>query len=147
MAKRKLDNWISYYMKFAQNTESPKQYHLWTAISAIASCLQRKCWIPWGHETIYPNFYIVLVGPPGGRKGTAMKILKPLLQDLDIQMSADSVGSIQALYGEISEATNEHITPKGTNIKHRSLTTWSEEFQVFLPLPAGYQKYRLKEGV
>ncbi len=133
MTDRKLDDWIERYLEFSQNTESPKQYHLWTAISAIASCLQRRTWLSWGHEIIYPNFYIVLVGPPGGRKGTAMKILKPFIQDLGIIMSADSIGSVQSLYMEIKDSLNSYKDPNNdTMTEHRSLSTWSEEFQVFL---------------
>lgn len=129
---RKLDDWIERYLEFTQNTESPRIYHAWTALSALASCLQRKCWLSWGFETIYPNLYVVLVGPPGGRKGTAMKILKPFLQDLGIIMSADSVGSVQSLYNEIKDSLNSFKHPDGNMTEHRSLTTWSEEFQVFL---------------
>lgn len=130
---RILDDWIERYIEFAQNTEPPRQYHLWTGISAIAACLQRRCWLSWGHDTIYPNLYVVLVGPPGGRKGTSMKVAKPLLQELGIIMSADSIGSSQALYSEISDAKNTFINPlTGMSVEHRSLSTWSEEFQVFL---------------
>lgn len=129
---RELDNWIAHYMNFSQNTESPPQYHLWTAISTIASCLQRKCWLEWGHELFYPNFYIALVGPPGGRKGTAMKILKPLVRDVGVSICSDAVGSKQALFTEFKDCSAESVLPDGRTIEHKSLNIWSEEFQVFL---------------
>lgn len=129
---RNLSDWLEYYLKFTQNSEPPRLYHLWTGVSCIASCLQRKCWLNWGYDNIYPNFYCVLVGPPGGRKGTAMKIGKSFLQQLKIPLSSDSLGSIQTLYKELSEATGTYKTEDDVILEHKSLSVWSEEFQVFL---------------
>lgn len=127
------EDWLTNYIKFTDNTESPKLYHLWVGLSAISSALQRKCWIEWGHETIYPNFYIVLVGPPGGRKGTAMKIAKNLVTELGITIASTSLGSPQAMYKELMEAKANFIDPDTeVPIEHRSLSVWSEEFQVFI---------------
>lgn len=130
---RQLKDWLETYVKYTQNSEPPTQYHLWSGICAIASCLQRKCWIPWGLQgEIYPNLYVVLVGPPGGRKGTAMKIAKSFIRDLDINLGSDSLGSIQALYKEIEAASGNFKTTDGRIVEHKSLSVWSEEFQVFL---------------
>lgn len=130
---RQLSDWLEHYMLFTQNTESPTLYNLWSGITAISSALRRKCFCNWGlRGYIYPNFYIALVGPPGGRKGTAMKIAKPMVQALEIPMGSDSLGSTQALYKEIMEAETEYQDAKGLAKKHKSLSVWSEEFQVFL---------------
>ncbi|MEE9529076.1 MAG: DUF3987 domain-containing protein [Dehalococcoidia bacterium] len=130
---RELNNWLESYLEFSQNTEPPTIYHLWSGIVAISSCLQRKCYLDWGYESIiYPNLYAVLVGPPGGRKGTAMKIAKALLRKLDIVLGSDSLGSIQTLYEEIAGAESNYIDHLGVPVEHKSLSVWSEEFQVFL---------------
>ena len=131
---RNFDDWIENYLRYSQNSEPPKQYHVWSAISCIASCLQRKVWLNWGQfETIYPNFYVILVGPPAGRKGTAMKIAKDLVSNLDdIFLGSDSLGSIQSLYKEICDSKGQFLHPDGRTIDHKSLSIWSEEFQVFL---------------
>jgi hypothetical protein len=80
----------------------------------------------------YANVFIALVGPPGGRKGTAMKIAKSMVQELDIKMGADSLGSTQALYKELMESEDTYIESNGVAKKHKSLSIWSEEFRVFL---------------
>jgi hypothetical protein len=131
--KRHLSDWLEYYLKHTQHTEPPTQYHLWSGITAIASCLQRKCWLNWGLQgNIYPNLYVVMVGPPGGRKGTAMKMAKKLVQKVEVHMGSDALGSIQALYQEIESAKNNFKTCDGRIEEHKSLSVWSEEFQVFL---------------
>lgn len=131
---RQLDNWLEHYLKFNEPiNEAPVLYSLWCGIMAISSCLQRKCYMEFGYEmNIYPNFYTVLVGPPGGRKGTSMKIAKAMVRAVDVILSSDSLGSIQALYKEINEAVDHIQDPDTPNASHRSLSVWSEEFQVFL---------------
>ena len=130
---RQLDDWLEVYMKFTENTEPPTLYHLWSGIVAISSALRRKCFCNWGSRGyIYPNLYVSLVGPPGGRKGTAMKTAKAMVQNLEIPMGSDSLGSTQALYAEIINSEDNYIEHNGLARKHKSLSIWSEEFQVFL---------------
>ncbi len=130
---RQLSDWLEHYMLFTQNTECPTLYNLWSGITAISSALRRKCFCNWGlRGYIYPNFYIALVGPPGGRKGTAMKIAKSMVYSLEIPMGSDSLGSTQALYKEIMESETEYQDFNKLTKKHKSLSVWSEEFQVFL---------------
>lgn len=134
MTTRNLPDWLKYYLKYTQNSEPPIQYHLWSGIAAISSCLRRKCWSYWAMSggNIYPNFYIALVGPPGGRKGTAMRFAKDMLFDVDIPMSSDCLGSPQALYREMMDSEDNYINDDGIAIAYKSLSAWSEEFQVFL---------------
>lgn len=53
-------------------TEAPDSYVVWSAISVISAVLKKKVWIRRGTYKVYPNQYIVLVGPPGVGKGSAI---------------------------------------------------------------------------
>ncbi len=68
------------YFAYVGETEAPMSYHRWTAISAVGTILGRQAFLPFGHGVIYPNQYLMLMGSPGTRKGTAMNIGKKLLQ-------------------------------------------------------------------
>ncbi len=130
---RQLDDWLENYLQFTQDAESPTQYHVWSGITAIATALRRKCYTNWGLQGyVYPNLYVALVGPPGGRKGTAMKIVKAMLQQLEMPIGSDALGSIQALYEELQTSEDGYITQSGKEVRHKSLSIWAEEFQVFL---------------
>jgi len=131
---RQLDNWLAHYMKYTQRTEPPELYHLWSGLTAISSALRRKCYCNWGalRGYVYPNLFVSLVGPPGGRKGTAMKIAKSFVQKLDVNIGADSLGSTQALYKELMDSEDTYVDHAGFTRKHKSVSIWSEEFQVFL---------------
>ena len=74
------ENWITSYLRYTQNQESPEIFHLWSAISIIAAALRRKVFFDKGHYIIYPNFYIGLIGPTAVvSKTTAAEIAVPLL--------------------------------------------------------------------
>lgn len=62
---RRFSNWIEAYVKYASVTEAPKRMHFWSGISAVAGTLRRRVWLDLKRYQIYPNFYVVLVAPPG----------------------------------------------------------------------------------
>jgi hypothetical protein len=75
-------NFIESYLDFYADTEVPTIFNRWSAISAIAAILGRQCWVDHGHNRIYPNQYVMLVGESGTRKSTAVSYMKKLLTDV-----------------------------------------------------------------
>ncbi len=133
MASRELSDWLTAYLKYTDNTEPPKSYHIWTGISILAGALQRKVYCRWGFETIYCNMYIVLIGPSGRcRKGTAMTLGHDILKEVGIPLTAESI-TREALIRAMDNAVTNFTDPTDNTIKfHCSLTTFSEELSVFL---------------
>lgn len=79
--ERRLKDWLTGYLKFCEDSEPPQAYHIWTGMSVLAGALQRRVYMKWGRSTIYPNLYIVLVGPSGrAKKGTALEYGKPFIK-------------------------------------------------------------------
>lgn len=68
------------YFEYVGESEAPTIYHRWCAISIIGAILCRRVWFPFGHGKIYPNQYLMLMGSPGTRKGTAIGISTKLLK-------------------------------------------------------------------
>ena len=130
---RKLNDWIDSYLEYTKNSEPPDLYKEWVAVSVVESILQRKCSLPWGYITFYPNMYIILVGPSGKcRKGTAMGPGSKMLNDIGIKMAAEAI-TREALIRELKKTTSTEIDPQtGTVELHSSLTIYSQELTVFL---------------
>jgi hypothetical protein len=68
-------------MQYASYGEAPRHFYFWAGVAAIAGALQRKVWIDQAYFKWYPNFFIVLVAPPGivsksTTSGTAMSLLR-----------------------------------------------------------------------
>lgn len=131
-SERKLDNWIDAYVRYTDNSEPPMLFRKWCAISAIASALQRKCWLDWGIAmTLYPNMYIILVGPPAARKGTAMGPAESLVRQLAVPLSA-SATTKEALTRSLKEAEAVVQLRNGESYVHSSLTVIAKELTVFV---------------
>lgn len=130
---RGLKDWIDSYMLYMQNTESAKMFHKWTSLSIIASCLRKKVFLGIGRISIYPNMYVVFVGPPGGpRKSQAISFGTDFLSQIpDIVISADAI-TPQALVEDLEKCAIDEQMPDGTVYQHASLTITSKEFESFL---------------
>lgn len=88
--KRNLDDWLSSYLKYVNDTEQPKQFKIWSAVSCIAGALQRRVYWPWGSGRIFPHLYIVLVGKSGLGKGEAMKPAINIFKELEFPIVAEA---------------------------------------------------------
>jgi len=103
----------------------------------MAAALQRKCHLNFGFDNVYPNMYIVLVGPSGSRKGTAMAPGLSLIKNMGIKVAAESTTREQ-LIRSLRESTNSVMTGDRLTM-HASLTIFSKELTVFL----GYNNLQL----
>lgn len=136
MSKRRLGDWLDGYLRYTDNSEPPTVYKKWVGLSCIAAALQRRCWAEW-ESKIYPNMYVVLVGPSGGaRKGTAMAPgLNLLLNEPIVKLSAEST-TREALIRKmknIAEVETYDNLGDGTAVyTHSSITIFSPELTVFL---------------
>jgi len=73
------NDFFSQYFSYVEDTECPKFYHRWCALSGVAALLGRDYFLQHGHFTLNPNMYTMLIGVPGTRKSTAIKLMKKVL--------------------------------------------------------------------
>ena len=134
--KRRLNDWLESYIEFTENTETPLSYHTWAGISCLAGALQRKVYFTRGHETIYPNQFIVLVGPSGRvRKAQAITIGRSILEALSISLIGED-NSQEAVILDIKSAITQYKDEASGNIVMQcAVSCFIEELAVFL----GYQ--------
>ena len=129
-----INDWLMSYLQYTAKQESPNNYHIWSGLSAISATLRRQVFIDMGHFTVYPNMYVVLVGPAGKcRKTVAINCATRLvsnLNDEDIKISADSI-TREALIGALKDSTSS-VDLNDSIYTHSSLTVISKELSVFL---------------
>jgi hypothetical protein len=66
-------NWIlAYNEAISKISEAPGQYNIWAAIAVVSAVLKNHVRMARGPYVVNPNQYIILVGPPGVGKGTAI---------------------------------------------------------------------------
>lgn len=72
---------LEMYLDFLEDTEPPQQFHRWAFLSCIGAQLSRNIYFTHGHQIIYPNMYVMLVGAPATRKSTSIKISRKIIED------------------------------------------------------------------
>lgn len=68
------------YFEYVKETEPPIIYHRWSLIAAVGAYLGRRYWFNQGAiGRVFPNVYVMLIGNPGTRKSTAIKLSKRMI--------------------------------------------------------------------
>lgn len=67
-------DFITLYLDYTAKTECPTFFHRWTAVTSLSAYLGRELYFRHGHFTLYPNIYSMLIGSPGTKKSSAIKI-------------------------------------------------------------------------
>jgi hypothetical protein len=131
MARHHAD-WIKAYLEYTDNTEPSKLYRKWAAVSTIAAVLRRKTWLDW-QTRLFPNLYVVLVGPAAARKGTTMEPPFLMLRELGISLAANAT-TRQALVKAIKKAASGvDVADAGRIVKpHASITIFNSELVVLI---------------
>lgn len=62
---RYFSDWLTAYTSYASFSEAPRRMHFWTGVATVAGALRRRVWLDLKYFSWTPNFYIVLVAPPG----------------------------------------------------------------------------------
>lgn len=98
-------NWLKAYVHHTRHSESPDAFHFWTAVATVAGALERKVWIDELHFQWTPNFYIILVGPPGvAAKSTSIRAGLSLLEKVPGVLLGPSSTTWQALAEALKNA-------------------------------------------
>jgi hypothetical protein len=126
--QRNYDDWITAFMDYASFGEAPRHMYFWTAVSTIAGALRRRVWVDQGYFKWYPNFYVILVAPPGiVSKSTTAGIGMDLLKQVPGVKFGPSVVTMQALLASMAEVTEEFPFEDGFK-PMSALTIESSEF-------------------
>ena len=81
------------YLRYVEQTESPRLMHLWSAIASASACMGKHVHLPFGIGDIHPNMFVLLVGPPGTRKSQAIKYSSKLIKSATgVRFAPDDTG-------------------------------------------------------
>lgn len=123
-------------MEYASYSEAPSKSLWWAGVSAIAGALQRNVWIDQGLFQIYPNFFIIINGPPGKvKKSTIVNLSMNLLKGVEgINFAPSSTtweGLIQ-LMEDLHKVEQEGLGIATKFTRTIPITVAAPEFSVFL---------------
>jgi len=96
------------YLSYVKDTECPIFFHRWCAIAAIGAFLERRFYFQHGHFDIFPNLYVMLIGNPGTRKSTAIKIVQGIIKQAGYtDIAADKTSKEKFLLDLVGPSSEE----------------------------------------
>lgn len=73
------DSWFRRWMEIWPTSESPKSFLLFSAMTMLGACLGRRVWLDQDIHQVRPMLNLLLIGPSGIGKSSAVKVAKRLL--------------------------------------------------------------------
>jgi hypothetical protein len=78
-------SWLTDLMSQTQDLESPRRYFYFAGLGVLSAVVKRNVWLDRGGAyKLYPNVYIMLIGPSGIKKGLPIKIAEKLVTDMNV---------------------------------------------------------------
>lgn len=130
-------NFLADYATFTSGNEANENYHLWSGLSVLASIVSRKIWIDLGYFQVFPNLYIVLLGEPGNKKTTAMRIAKNMVLDFDPRLASADCQSAQdtvKMLADEETALRLITLPNGSTYQYTPITIFATELSQFIEI-------------
>lgn len=133
MSSRRCSNWLKTLQQYIEETESPRHFWIWAGLFCITSALQRKVWIPFGMEPIFPNLYVMVVAEPGWcRKAAPVSFAKKILLDIEIPVGIDSPTKRHLTQKLADLSKNQHFQYRNVTKSQAPLALVSKELSSFL---------------
>ena len=119
-------------MEWTDGIPSPKDFRLWSAITAIGGALERRVFCTTSQGPVYANLYIMLVAPPGIGKSEAIKRAERLWSKTSKLHIAPTSVTSASIIDALLEA-HRVIPTKDGLIEYNTLLIACDEFGVFMP--------------
>ncbi len=137
------------YFKYVEHTEPPMMFHRWSLLPALGAWLGRQYYLPFGDFRIFPNMYVMLMGDPGTRKSTAIKLARKIISDagystfagdktskekflMDLAGMDDDTGEKKRGDTTVNSLMMENLFGSGTGGPAREVFIVADEFNEFM---------------
>jgi Protein of unknown function (DUF3987) len=131
---RRLGSWIESYQEYTEVLPSPLLFRKWVAIFFVAAAMERRLWVRTMGSALYPNLYVLMVGPPGIGKGQAIHPAEAIMREVPELHVGPSDMTTASLIDALNEAVRRVILMGNPPyMEFNSLTVVSRELGVLIP--------------
>lgn len=125
------ETFISRYLRYTADFESPGSFWKWSAYATIAAVLSDRCWMGSVGTKLYPNIYVLFLAKSGRRKGKPIEVSEELVKQCRVIKTISGRTSIQALLDAMSQTQTDPETNK-ILFKGHSAIFYAPEFSAGL---------------
>lgn len=129
---RKLRNWLEGFLDLTEGIQSPARFRSWAGMSAIATALERKVWVHIKDMDLYPNLYIMLVGPPASGKSLACSAARNVVRRVSTIRLAPSDVTQASFYDALEESSRVMPIKDKAPLVHHSMSAMVGEIGQFI---------------
>lgn len=136
MNERFCAHWLESYQHYTNDFEPPPIYHRWMGILTLAVAAGGRIWLQEANLKIWPNLYVVLVGPSGIGKGQSMREALPFIRaaygkEWEYRISPDKI-----TIPKLTQVLGQNAIEDKELGKYTPYLIWAEELPSFLGLDA-----------
>jgi hypothetical protein len=129
---RRLKSWLDGFISYTDGLPSSRMFRWWAGAVCVSGALERKNSTFISDKYVYPNLYVLFVGPPASGKTIAIDEAKTILREVNgIRLGPDDATEA-ALYDRLQKALKTTVRPALPPLQHHSLTTLIGEFGTLL---------------
>lgn len=108
---------LTSYLELQEESESPRTFLIWSLIAAAAGLIGKNAVFYAGeNHTVVPNLYVVLIGPSGVRKSSAITMIDKMIRSTSIYFGPTDTGNQR--HGLMSALAGMH-RPESYMIRRR----------------------------
>ncbi len=122
-------SWIRKVLKSTSESESPEKFFYWSALATLSAIVQKNVFLDRFLYKLYPNIYVLIVGPSGVRKGVPVALAKSLVDYIKCTKVIHGRSSIQGVVKGLAQTLQ---LSDGTILKEAHGFIHSGEFSAFL---------------
>ena len=101
-----MNTWLDALMSQTSELESPRRYFYFAGLAALSAAAGRKIWLDRGGAyKLYPNLFVMLVGPSGIKKGLPIRVAEKLVTEMKYTKVIAGRSSIQAIIEHLGHST------------------------------------------
>lgn len=124
-----MDNdWLEQYLALTEGLPTPRIFRIWAGVSALASVVERKVWLPTSLQQLYPNLFVLLVGRPGVGKSQAIKPNRNLFYKAKSGTILSPTDMTKASFLDVMAASKKRIMWNGQTMEYNPLHVLLTEF-------------------
>lgn len=102
-------NWLQLLLEQTKRAESPRSFIVWSGLTAVSAVVNNKVWIDKGGlYNLYPNIYVMLIGPSGLRKSFPPMVMRKVVGLVGNTRIIAGRSSVQQIISKLGKA---HTAP------------------------------------
>ena len=103
--KEKEMTWIEDLKNATKEVETPRSWIYWAGLCSVAAVVRNKVWVDKQYYKLYPNLYVIFLGPSGLTKGFPVNLAKELVNGVGTTKVITGRSSIEGIIKKLAITT------------------------------------------